>query len=71
MEKDLYRSYRDIWAIGQAKQATRGESDTIAALEMKIDVIMRNLDGRDNKNVPLNQISAMKIFYEGLALEEP
>lgn len=45
----------------------RGESDKIEALEIKIDAMMRKLKGRDNKNIPLNQMVAMQISNEGLA----
>lgn len=36
---------------------------------MKIDAMTRKLEGRDNKNIPLNQMVAMQISKEGLASE--
>lgn len=45
----------------------RGEYDKTITLEMKTNAMMRKLDRGDSKNIPLNQIIAMRVSDEGLA----
>lgn len=44
---------------GPSRAQARAERDKITTLELKIDAMMKILDGKDSKNIPLDQIVAM------------